>query len=148
MGSVRRESNISADLNAVLGTPETLLQYDITIRSNHDWIQSISGPAHPVYTAPPDITLELTYYIDQNVQVKHPNIHATIEKNIAGFLQRVNGMFTQRVMEPFRDAYSTKIYYQIKLPDLEVFNKELERAARLRLDAEFTAALEAKLSEN
>ena len=148
MGSVQRESNISTDLNMLLGTADTILQYDLTIESDHDWVHSISGPAHPVYNKPPTITLELTYYLNHNALVKQTNIMEDIEERLKDFIKRTDGNFMQRTVEPILSQGTIKLFYRIVLPTVEIFYAELERGAQIRLDAEFTKALEAKLSED
>ena len=135
-------------LNAVVGVPHTQLQYSLTVESNLDWVNSISGPAHPVYNKAPDVTLELTYYVDQMAMVEQKDLLPLIDEKLAVFLRTIDGAFIQRVIEPYRHQHAVTIYYKVKLFNIENYELKLEEAARHIYDAQFTKALEAKLSED
>lgn len=135
-------------LNVVLGVPHTKLITRLSVRHNMDWIQSISGPAHPVYNREPEIDLQLTYFVDQMALVEKKDLLEEMDHRIGAFLTRCNGVFIHRKVEPFREQHAHIVEYILKLSSLDLYNAELEKAARQISDEQFTKALEAKLSED
>ena len=140
MVSVLRESNISQDLNAMLGTDATLLHYSIQREVDDNVLKS----GYSFYN---NVGLRLTFYVDQKSVADINFISATIEDNLATFNQKVNASFISRSKNVEFNGNIT-LHYALVMPTYEGFEEQLRRAAQLRMDKEFTKALEAKLSED
>lgn len=147
---VQRVNNfqeIQTVLDTVLGFDDVKIAFDISISNHQEDISSRYGSAY-MHVGGPSVELYLKYYINQ-MSVDSPSIIFTkIEHKLTELLYHVDGVFSQRVVEPFRANEVTTIYYTVKLQDFENFVSKLDTFARLKYDREFTEALEAKLSES
>lgn len=138
---VRQENDLTAALTKIFSTEDTILvSYNLSIRNdpyNYGGIMISSGPA----TA----EIALTYYVNQAVDTK--TALSTLEKSISAFLKQAKGVFQQRDVNL---DFSGKqvVNYRISLSDFDLFNTAINKLYLQRMDAEFTAALEAKLSED
>jgi hypothetical protein len=125
----------------LLELENTKLQWSINIDSNIDM--------HNMgMSMPPSTRLLLTYYINQAALVAPLSIFKTLENHIAEFNKHVDGSFVHRSVEPFRGEYATTIKYEIVIRDYDHFSNTVSKLARAKVDAQFTQALEAKLSES
>lgn len=98
-----------------------------------------------ISSGPATAEVALTYYVNQMVDPK--TAMSTLEKTISAFLKEAKGTFQHRDVNT---DYSGKmvVNYRISLSDFDLFNSAINKLYLQRMDAEFTAALEAKLSED
>lgn len=140
MALVVQGNNPSDEIIQLLELENTKLVYTLNVYSDMD-MHHMGMPQRHVSK------LSLTYYINQ-----HPNtpiqIFKRLEEHLTEFLQRVDGVFTQRVMEPFRGEYVVTVRYEIQLEDYNTFLDKVSILAKEKVDRDFTKALEAKLSED
>ena len=137
----------SVALHKILEIDFTALEFNISVENNNQQYQTMNGPLQ-VYNGPPVVKLHLKYYIDQLSHIPHAIMCERIELKIRTLLGKVGGMFLQRQVEPFRDSKAWTISYSLRLNDYDVFVAELDKLYRNAAYAEFTEALESKLSED
>lgn len=142
---VRQENDLTAALTKVLSTSDALLaSFNISIDSNMQSFSSMNG-AYGMSMGPATVDMSLTYYLNQMADVK--KTLTDLEASIAPFLKLTKGAFVGRNVE--MDVTGKRVVnYRIKLSDFEKFSKSAHELYLQRMDAEFTAALEAKLSED
>lgn len=146
MVSVQLGNNPTDELVQLLQLEDTKLHYAIDVTYDHDDMHYMGG-GFAGSQGRQQMRLTLTYYINQ-----HPStplqIFQSLETLIAEFLKDVNGVFTQRTMEPFRGEYVMTVMYSALIADYDNFIATLPELARKKADRDFTQALEIKLSED
>lgn len=135
-------------LHKVLEIDFTHLQFNIGIENNNALYSTINGPVQ-VHNGPPTVKLYLKYYIDQLSHIPHAILCERIEIKIRNLLGIVGGAFLQRQVEPYREeSKAWTVSYELRLNDYDTFVTELDKLYRNVAYAEFTQALESKLSED
>lgn len=145
MALVQQESNLTPALVKILSTEDALLaSFNISIDSNMQSFSSMNG-TYGMSMGPASVDMSLTYYLNQMADNK--KTLSDLEKTIAPFLKETKGAFTGRNVEQDING-KTVVNYRLKLTDFEKFSKTANELYIKRMDAEFTAALEAKLLED
>lgn len=139
-----RENNIQDELICLLEIEDTMLRYSIDINNEHLDMHYV-GSLFPPHTQ--TMKLNLTYYVNQNAQTPL-DLFENLEKKISSFLLEVDGTFTYRSIEPFKNEYITTMTYSVSIPSYEEFIAKLPELARKKADLDFAQALETKLNED
>lgn len=146
---VRQESNfnIQQALTKILDTKYSkLVSFNVQMQSMPQMYTGVNGPPFGMYVGTPNVTLDLVFYMDQILELGKDDSFSILERALANFLSIVDGQFVNRAMH--HNAHEVMcVNYKIQLHDYERFTSKLEDLFRKLMDAEFTAALESKLSE-
>lgn len=138
----------SIALHKVLEIDFTALEFHIGFESNNQSYQNMNGQLL-VNNGPPIVKLYLKYYVDQLSHIPRAILCERIELKIKSLLGRVGGSFLNREVAPYREESNTwTVSYQLRLNDYDIFVRELDKLYRNVAYAEFTEALESKLSED
>ncbi len=137
----------SIALQKVLEIDFTTIEFHVGFENNIASYQTVNGPVQ-VHGGPPTVKLYLKYYIDQLSHIPHAILCERIELKIRSLLGRVGGSFLQRKVEPYRESKAWTVSYELRLNDYDKFVTELDKLYRNVAYAEFTEALESKLSED
>ena len=140
--------DIISDLNVVLGCKYTKIQYNLSIRENIFQSQGMSGQMVGFHNGAPSVDLDLKFYIDQSALLSKEDLFTSIENKLCEMLTTVDGVFTQRSVQPFGETKAITVGYSVKLSDYDNFVSKLNKMARTKTDREFTKVLEAKLTED
>lgn len=137
----------SIALHKVLEIDFTALEFNVGFENNNALYHTMNGPVQ-VHNGPPTVKLYLKYYIDQLSYIPHAILCERIEIKIKNLLGIVGGAFLQRQVEPYRESKAWTVSYELRLNDYDRFVTELDKLYRDVAYAEFTQALESKLSED
>jgi hypothetical protein len=118
-----------------------LASFGIHVKSN---IQDYGGFA--TYMGPTTGELELRFFIDQLDNRPNGLILGELEKKLQTFCTVINAHFQSRNVIFERDI--KVVDYKLLLGNYDLFGHAMYQLSRKRSDAEFTKALESKLSED
>lgn len=144
----RENSSYHDDLINVLQPDYARLTYNITIKNDMQQVWGMHGAVGHI-SGPQTVNLSLMYYLDQTIKTPKEDIFIDLEGHLMKFIRKVDGNFTQRVVEPFGDGSKACIVrYEIILRDYDNFEKVIAESSRQKAYKAFTHALEEKLSED
>lgn len=141
------EPDINRDLIQALGKDYIAIDFRVHQQFNADPVWTINGQVIH-HQGTPEVTLHLAIHIDQRAVVTRDELY-DLEQQVSATINAVDGHFTQRTIEPFRQKDEVfRLTYTIKLKSYENFVQKLHKYALTQLDREFTKLLEAKLTED
>ena len=138
-------SDLNSALTKVLSTQDALLaSFNISIDGGMDSVHTMNG-VYGMQSRHASVDMSLTYYLNQNADTA--KTLSDLEAVVAIFLKQTKGVFTGRNVE-YDVKRNVVVNYRLKLSDFDTFSQTAQKLYIARMDAEFTAALEAKLSED
>lgn len=147
LAALVNDPTIADDLFVVLGQPWLRITHSISVRSS-DQISFGHTNQYTTYMGPPNTELFLTFYIDQLASLTSKDVLQSLDEDMGKMLHHIDGIFTQRTVEPFKEQQCHWVSYKVKLRDFDNFVNKLHHYALSKVDEEFTVALETKLSED
>lgn len=146
---VRQESNFDLQraLTKVLDTKVSkLVSFNLQMQSIPQMFTGVNGISN-MWNNPPEIMIDLVFYIDQSAPLGESNSFIVLEKKISKFLEAVDGHFTNRSMQHNANEIMS-VNYRVRLYDYDLFTLKVEELYKAQIDKEFTAVLESTLSED
>lgn len=148
MAVLGNDSKIYTDLVNVLCCKHTRLDFNIYTRENDDIALNMTGSPINMGMSKPTIDLNINIYVDHHAVVDSPDdILQKVEERVGAMVHEIQGLFIQRLVQPFREQFIYKISYKIRLPGYVQFEEDLHQYALTQLDKEFREVLEEKISE-
>lgn len=139
---VQQVNDLSSALTKVLSTEDAqLASFNASIQSGMDMhyggVSSFMGRV--------EIDMSLTYILNQMADTE--KTLTDLEATVSVILKKTKGVFLGRNIEKEITGRSVA-NYRLKLSDYNLFTKLIQELYIKQMDKEFTAALEAKLSED